>query len=188
MRQKLAAVFKPPQAVHIAQSICCLSRDEEDRGDVKEDGKKGAESDPADILETMVNRHRKAEEHMKKQLEDLSKSHNQVLKELALERQKHAQETAHGDDVTYFLEKDRERLSQQVGSRNKFFQNLPRVVSGKHSLELIISIGLRDSEIEAISRQANGWRKKLSHFDTALPSFQKGLSDWADLLCTASLK
>lgn len=33
---------------------------------------------------------------------------------MALERQKHAQETAHGDDVTYFLEKDRERLSQQV--------------------------------------------------------------------------
>ncbi|XP_071815836.1 uncharacterized protein [Apostichopus japonicus] len=91
-----------------------LSRDEEDRGGVQEDVRKGAESDPADILEKMVDRHRKAEEHMKQQLEDLSKSHNQVLKELALERQKHAQETAHGDDVTYFLEKDRERLSQQV--------------------------------------------------------------------------
>lgn len=55
-----------------------LSRDEEDRGGVQEDVRKGAESDPADILEKMVDRHRKAEEHMKQQLEDLSKSHNQV--------------------------------------------------------------------------------------------------------------
>ena len=30
------------------------------------------------------------------------------------ERQRHAQDTAEGDDVTYMLEKERERLTQQV--------------------------------------------------------------------------
>jgi len=29
-------------------------------------------------------------------------------------RQRHAQDTAEGDDVTYMLEKERERLTQQV--------------------------------------------------------------------------
>jgi len=38
----------------------------------------------------------------------------QVCAELEEEKQKHAQDTAQGDDVTYMLEKDRERLKQEV--------------------------------------------------------------------------
>jgi hypothetical protein len=37
-----------------------------------------------------------------------------VCAELEEEKQKHAQDTAQGDDVTYMLEKDRERLKQEV--------------------------------------------------------------------------
>ena len=38
----------------------------------------------------------------------------QVCAELEDEKRKHAQDTAQGDDVTYMLEKDRERLKQEV--------------------------------------------------------------------------
>lgn len=38
----------------------------------------------------------------------------QVILDLEEERQRHAQDTAEGDDVTYMLEKERERLTQQV--------------------------------------------------------------------------
>lgn len=40
----------------------------------------------------------------------------QTLAELEDEKRKHAQDTAQGDDVTYMLEKDRERLKQEVYS------------------------------------------------------------------------
>lgn len=41
-------------------------------------------------------------------------SHGKVILDLEEEKQRHAQDTAEGDDVTYMLEKERERLTQQV--------------------------------------------------------------------------
>lgn len=46
----------------------------------------------------------------------------QVIADLEEERRKHAEDTAEGDDVTYILEKERERLHQQV-TRNRFPPN-----------------------------------------------------------------
>lgn len=43
----------------------------------------------------------------------------QVLSELEDEKRKHAQDTAQGDDVTYMLEKERERLKQEVSHNDK---------------------------------------------------------------------
>lgn len=40
----------------------------------------------------------------------------QVIADLEEEKRKHAEDTAEGDDVTYILEKERERLQQQVPS------------------------------------------------------------------------
>lgn len=37
-----------------------------------------------------------------------------MILDLEEERQRHAQDAAEGDDVTYMLEKERERLTQQV--------------------------------------------------------------------------
>lgn len=40
----------------------------------------------------------------------------QVIADLEEEKRRHAEDTAEGDDVTYILEKERERLQQQVPS------------------------------------------------------------------------
>ncbi len=38
----------------------------------------------------------------------------QILRQLECEQQKHAIDTAQGDEVTYMLEKERERLTNEV--------------------------------------------------------------------------
>ena len=45
---------------------------------------------------------------------DQNKYSIKVCAELDEEKQKHAQDTAQGDDVTYMLEKERERLKAEV--------------------------------------------------------------------------
>ena len=53
----------------------------------------------------------------------------QVCNELDDEKHKHAQDTAQGDDVTYMLEKERERLKQEVSSILSIFRTeLNRII------------------------------------------------------------
>ena len=53
----------------------------------------------------------------------------QICQELEDEKRKHAQDTAQGDDVTYMLEKERERLKQEV-----------RLVDDEPTRSLILSL------------------------------------------------
>ncbi|KAJ8301334.1 hypothetical protein KUTeg_020321 [Tegillarca granosa] len=59
------------------------------------------------------------------QARDVAIAALKALSELEDEKRKHAQDTAQGDDVTYMLEKERERLRQEV---NKYKQNFHFVV------------------------------------------------------------
>lgn len=52
-----------------------------------------------------------------------------MIADLEEERRKHAEDTAEGDDVTYILEKERERLHQQV-IRNQFLPHRPWLSAG----------------------------------------------------------
>lgn len=65
-------------------------------------------------LENLIATQRKAQVKMREQLAQVEKRYHKVLSELEDEKQKHAQDTAQGDDVTYMLEKERERLKQEV--------------------------------------------------------------------------
>lgn len=51
----------------------------------------------------------------------------QVIADLEEEKRRHAQDTAEGDDVTYMLEKERERLLQQVTPQQRH-NNIPTAV------------------------------------------------------------
>ncbi|XP_055999760.1 CTTNBP2 N-terminal-like protein [Ostrea edulis] len=68
-------------------------------------------------LENLIATQRKAQLKMREQLSVAEKRYHKVCNELEDEKRKHAQDTAQGDDVTYMLEKERERLKQEV-SRN----------------------------------------------------------------------
>lgn len=63
----------------------------------------------------------------------------QVILDLEEERQRHAQDTAEGDDVTYMLEKERERLTQQVRPQRQ--KNIRVLLLCKATPAFIISIG-----------------------------------------------
>ncbi|XP_078595370.1 cortactin-binding protein 2-like isoform X1 [Branchiostoma floridae x Branchiostoma japonicum] len=65
-------------------------------------------------LEALITQQKKTHQKMMIQMTAAEKRHKKVVHELEEEKRKHAQDTAQGDDVTYMLEKERERLSQQV--------------------------------------------------------------------------
>lgn len=50
---------------------------------------------------------------------------HQVIADLEEEKRRHAEDTAEGDDVTYILEKQRERLQQQVMDPSPWKQIVP---------------------------------------------------------------
>lgn len=65
-------------------------------------------------LENLIATQRKAQMKMREQLSSAEKKYHKACQELEDERRKHAQDTAQGDDVTYMLEKERERLKQEI--------------------------------------------------------------------------
>ncbi|XP_064605602.1 cortactin-binding protein 2-like isoform X2 [Liolophura sinensis] len=65
-------------------------------------------------LENLIATQRKAQVKMREQLNAAEKRFHKATAELEDEKRKHAQDTAQGDDVTYMLEKERERLKQEV--------------------------------------------------------------------------
>ncbi|GFU35091.1 uncharacterized protein CG10915 [Trichonephila clavipes] len=67
-------------------------------------------------LENFLKQYKIAQTKLKQQLEEAEQRCEKVMKllsELEDEKRKHAQDTAQGDDVTYLLEKERERLHQE---------------------------------------------------------------------------
>lgn len=64
-------------------------------------------------LENFLKQHKLAQTKLKQQLQDAEQRCEKLLSELEEEKRKHAQDTAQGDDVTYLLEKERERLHQE---------------------------------------------------------------------------
>lgn len=65
-------------------------------------------------LENFILQQRKAQEKLQEQLRSGEERFEKLVVELEDEKRKHAQDTAQGDDVTYMLEKERERLHQEV--------------------------------------------------------------------------
>ncbi|ESO88866.1 hypothetical protein LOTGIDRAFT_56067, partial [Lottia gigantea] len=65
-------------------------------------------------LENLIATQRKAQLKMREQLVNSEKRVHKMCAELEDEKRKHAQDTAQGDDVTYMLEKERERLKQEI--------------------------------------------------------------------------
>ncbi|CAL1270790.1 unnamed protein product [Larinioides sclopetarius] len=64
-------------------------------------------------LENFLKQYKIAQTKLKQQLQEAEQRCEKLLAELEDEKRKHAQDTAQGDDVTYLLEKERERLHQE---------------------------------------------------------------------------
>lgn len=70
--------------------------------------------DPLTVLKLVVGHCRRMQEKMIAQLAAAESRHRRVMADLEEERRRHAEDTAEGDDVTCILEKERERLHQQL--------------------------------------------------------------------------
>ncbi|XP_069798070.1 CTTNBP2 N-terminal like b isoform X4 [Narcine bancroftii] len=70
-------------------------------------------TNPLSVLKVVMAQCKKMQDRMLSQLAAAESRHRKVILDLEEERRRHAQDTAEGDDVTYMLEKERERLTQQ---------------------------------------------------------------------------
>ncbi|KAJ8370325.1 hypothetical protein SKAU_G00103530, partial [Synaphobranchus kaupii] len=70
---------------------------------------------PLAVLKLVMAHCKRMQEKMMGQLAAAESRHRKVITDLEEEKRRHAQDSAEGDDVTYMLEKERERLLQQLG-------------------------------------------------------------------------
>ncbi|XP_056886498.1 CTTNBP2 N-terminal-like protein isoform X2 [Takifugu flavidus] len=100
---------------NVSDPFLALQRDTEALGGQNKDqGCSSTTSNPLVVLKLVVSHCRRMQEKMLAQLAAAESRHRRVIADLEEERRKHAEDTAEGDDVTYILEKERERLHQQL--------------------------------------------------------------------------
>ncbi|XP_063766053.1 CTTNBP2 N-terminal-like protein isoform X2 [Eleginops maclovinus] len=100
---------------NLSDPFQALQRDSEAVGDQnKEQGCPSSTSNPLVVLKLVVSHCRRMQEKMLAQLASAESRHRRVIADLEEEKRRHAEDTAEGDDVTYILEKERERLQQQL--------------------------------------------------------------------------
>ncbi|XP_073324537.1 CTTNBP2 N-terminal-like protein [Pagrus major] len=100
---------------NLSDPFLALQRDSEAvGGQNKDSGCSSSTSNPLVVLKLVVSHCRRMQEKMLAQLAAAESRHRRVIADLEEEKRKHAEDTAEGDDVTYILEKERERLQQQL--------------------------------------------------------------------------
>ncbi|XP_044075736.1 CTTNBP2 N-terminal-like protein [Siniperca chuatsi] len=100
---------------NLSDPFLALQRDSEAVGGQHKDlGCSSPTSNPLVVLKLVVSHCRRMQEKMLAQLAAAESRHRRVIADLEEEKRRHAEDTAEGDDVTYILEKERERLQQQL--------------------------------------------------------------------------
>uniref|UniRef100_A0A3P8SP69 CTTNBP2 N-terminal like n=1 Tax=Amphiprion percula TaxID=161767 RepID=A0A3P8SP69_AMPPE len=100
---------------NLSDPFQALQRDNEAVGGQSKDPScSSSNSNPLVVLKLVVSHCRRMQEKMLAQLAAAENRHRRVIADLEEEKRRHAEDTAEGDDVTYILEKERERLQQQL--------------------------------------------------------------------------
>ncbi|XP_038675455.1 CTTNBP2 N-terminal like b isoform X2 [Scyliorhinus canicula] len=97
----------------ISDPFLALQRDCESIRDGNHGDNQPVCTNPLSVLKVVMTQCKTMQERMVSQLAAAESRHRKVILDLEEERRRHAQDTAEGDDVTYMLEKERERLTQQ---------------------------------------------------------------------------
>ncbi|XP_067684963.1 cortactin-binding protein 2-like isoform X2 [Haliotis asinina] len=148
-------------------------------------------------LENLIATQRKAQLKMREQLASAEKRYHKVVAELEDEKRKHAQDTAQGDDVTYMLEKERERLKQEVdfekGQTKRMEKDLKKTLasleeeranSAKHKQVALMLIKERKRLMERVFSE----RSKTSQFEQILGEEKDKVMNMAEGLVQESKK
>ncbi|MBN3306971.1 CT2NL protein, partial [Amia calva] len=100
----------------LSDPFLALQRDGETAAPAHAHGKKETPvcTNPLTVLKLVMAQCKRMQERMVSQLAAAESRHRKVIADLEEEKRRHAQDTAEGDDVTYMLEKERERLLQQL--------------------------------------------------------------------------
>ncbi|XP_028850674.1 CTTNBP2 N-terminal like b isoform X2 [Denticeps clupeoides] len=93
-------------------------------GQEGEDRASTGSPNPLAVLKLVMTHCKRMQEKMMAQLAAVESRHRRVIADLEEEKRRHAQDTAQGDDVTYMLEKEREKLLQQLEVEREQVQRL----------------------------------------------------------------
>ncbi|XP_058860734.1 CTTNBP2 N-terminal-like protein [Acipenser ruthenus] len=99
---------------NVSDPFLALQRDYETIPKDRREEERAACPNPLSVLKLVMSHCKTMQEKMLSQLAAAESRHRKVIVDLEEERHRHAQDSAEGDDVTYMLEKDRERLLQQL--------------------------------------------------------------------------
>ncbi|MBN3281096.1 CT2NL protein, partial [Polyodon spathula] len=99
---------------NVSDPFLALQRDYETVLKDRRGEERAACPNPLSMLKLVMSHCKTMQEKMLSQLAAAESRHRKVILDLEEERHRHAQDSAEGDDVTYMLEKDRERLLQQL--------------------------------------------------------------------------
>ncbi|XP_037535379.1 CTTNBP2 N-terminal-like protein [Nematolebias whitei] len=99
---------------NLSDPFQALQRDSEIVGGSNKEAGCASSTNPLVVLKLVVSHCRRMQEKMLAQLAAAESRHRRVIADLEEEKRRHAEDTAEGDDVTYVLEKERERLQQQL--------------------------------------------------------------------------
>ncbi|XP_062396744.1 CTTNBP2 N-terminal like b isoform X2 [Sardina pilchardus] len=99
----------------LSDPFMALQRDSEVAGGAVTDGDDGGSiPNPLAVLKLLMAHCKRMQDKMRAQLAAAEIRHRRVISDLEEEKRRHAQDMAQGDDVTYMLEKEREKLLQQL--------------------------------------------------------------------------
>lgn len=149
----------------LGDPLHALQRDSELTADSSfdESAVKAMYDDQLTQLDNLISTQHHAQQQMREQLGAVDKRFHKVCVELEEEKSKHARDMEQGDNVTYMLEKDRERLKQELEfekSQNKKLErelkrastvhDEDRAASAKHKQVALMLIRGRTRLVQAL--------------------------------------
>ncbi|XP_057296028.1 uncharacterized protein LOC130624973 isoform X2 [Hydractinia symbiolongicarpus] len=130
--------------------------------------------EPSAHLNHVSAYHQVVREQMQSIVETLQSQHKKVVDQLDEERHKHAADTAQGDDVTYMLEKERERLQLQVEAEQVKYEKLEKE---RDALLKVIETERREqyNTFNSLMNDCKAFALQLVQQTTKLEKYQKDI-------------
>lgn len=149
-------------------------------------------------LENLITTQHDAQHRMREQLAALEKRYHKMCAELDEEKLKHGRDLEQGDNVTYILEKDRERLKQELefekNHKKKMDKELKKLNASLQEQKQATAVEHKEVAVMLIKEQTKlmqklvEMRQNLASIEAALVAQQQRVRDLQDSLTKASHK
>ncbi|KAM3871946.1 CTTNBP2 N-terminal like b [Diretmus argenteus] len=145
---------------------------------------------PLAVLKLVMAHCKRMQERMMGQLATAESRHRRMIADLEEEKRRHAQDSAHGDDVTFMLQTEREKLLQQLEAERAAVRRLEKdhsraVVQAEESLSkqqqlssaLTLDLQKASSQVLEEAQKVSQLRTRLQEESDALQNLRGALEE-----------